>query len=161
MQFVVPQFIEVEAKIIGPISVRQFIILMVMVIVDFLLFKLFPPIIFLPSIILLSMFGFALAFATINGQAMHFVLLNLIQTLRRPRIRIWARTEYVERDEEDDDAPTRVAYTPKHQVSSSHLAAMSLVVDTGGSYAPDDVRQAGASASIMPPAPKQKDVNLK
>lgn len=148
MQFVVPQFIEVEAKIIGPISARQFIIMMVMLMLDFILYKLFPVIIFMPSIILLTMFGFILAFGKVNGQAMHYVLLNFIQTFRRPRVRIWARTEYVEREEEDDEAPTRVAYTPKQQVSASHLAAMSLMVDTGGTYATDDVRQPDAAATI-------------
>lgn len=161
MQFVVPQFIEVEAKIIGPISARQFIILMIVLAVDFILYKLFPVFIFLPGIILLTMFGFILAFGKVNGQSMHYVFLNLIQNLRRPRLRIWARTQYVEREEDVDEAPTRVAYVPKEQVSSSHLAAMSLMVDTGGTYATDDVRQPGASTTVNAPAPNNKDVNLK
>jgi hypothetical protein len=169
MQFVVPQFIEVEAKIIGPISARQFIILLVALGVNFLWYKLFPVYIFLPGIILTCMAACVLAFAKINGQAMHYVLLNLIQTLRRPRLRIWARTEYVER-EEDDDEPERAPVVLKPHVSASRLAAMSLMVDTGGVYATDDVRQTGASASVNGQAapqqpeqtpPESSNMNLK
>lgn len=164
MQFVVPQFIEVESKIIGPISARQFIILMVMMAVDFILYKFFPVIIFMPTIIVFTLFCFTLAFVRINGQAMHYVMLNFIQTFRNPRVRIWARTQYIEREEEDDDEPTRAVYIPKQQASSSRLAAMSLMVDTGGTYATDEVRKPDAAASINPPkpkAPESSNVNLK
>jgi len=161
MQFVVPQFIEVEAKIIGPISARQFIILMIVLAVDFVLYKLFPTFIFLPSIIVVTLFGFVLAFAKVNGQDMHYVLLNLIQTFRRPRARIWARTQYVEREEDDDSLPERPIYIPKPQVSESRLAAMSLMVDTGGTYVSDDVRQPDAAASALPIKSQSSDVNLK
>ena len=98
MQFVVPQFIEVESKIIGPISARQFILLIISLGSMYVWFKLLPPLLFIPAIMLTGVVGGALAFGKVNGQMMHYFLLNLIQTLRRPRLKVWKRTEYVFRE---------------------------------------------------------------
>ena len=46
-QFTVPQFIDAEDKIIGPITGRQFIIMMVVIIVDIILYSILPFVPFL------------------------------------------------------------------------------------------------------------------
>ncbi len=163
MQFVVPQFIEVEAKIIGPISARQFIISLVALGLDFVWYKLFPPILFFPFIAVTTMFAGALAFGKVNSLSMHYVLLNLIQTLRRPRVRIWGRAEFVER-EKDDEEPAKSPVVLKPRVSESRLAEMSLMIDTGGVYATEDIRQPGASTTVkgqQTPPVQSGNVNLK
>jgi hypothetical protein len=172
MQFVVPQFIEVEAKIIGPISARQFVIILVSLGLSFGWFQLFTsPIAFIPLIFLTCAIGGVLAFAKVNGQSMHYFLLNLIQTLKRPRLKVWERMKFQEKVKAVVSAAPPVI--PKVQMTESRLAEVSLMVDTGGVYAteerPADVAvtampaQPGAPgqppAANLPPAPGQK-INL-
>ncbi len=146
-QFVVPQFIEVEAKIIGPISARQFIQIIIGLGFSYAWFRLFSsPLIFIPMIFLTtSIFG-ALAFGKVNGQTMHYFLLNLLQTLRRPRLKIWFRLPYQE--EKEAAQVEEVTVRDKGPITESRLAAVSLIVDTGGAYVSDD-RPAGVEVSAM------------
>lgn len=135
MQFLVPQFIDVESKIIGPISVRQFIILVVTAGLDFLAFKILPLIAGFVVMFFLTAIACAFAFGKVNTQPMHYFVLNLIQTLRRPRQRLWHRAQYTEHKIEEVTEDR--SYTAKPMVSQSRLAEMSLLVDTGGSYGID------------------------
>ena len=38
-QFVVPQFLDVETKIIGPVTMRQFLILLTTLLIEFLIYR--------------------------------------------------------------------------------------------------------------------------
>ena len=75
MRYSVPQFIDVEDKIIGPISVRQFVTIIVGAALLFISFRLLNFLIFA----LVGVFIFALtgvvAFARINGRPFHYFLL--------------------------------------------------------------------------------------
>lgn len=137
-QFVVPQFIDVEDKIIGPITTRQFIIMLISFGLIFLSYKLFDFTLFV--IIGVVLFGFSgtLAFLKINGQPFHYFLLNLLQTYRRPWLKIWDKTldnselrEIIK--EEKVEVPVKIV-SKKPRVSSSRLAELSLIVNTGGAY---------------------------
>jgi len=140
-QFVVPQFIDSEDKILGPITARQFVILMIVGFADFLLFKLLPFVHFLLTAIPLIILGGILAFVKVNGQPFHFFLLNLIQTFRKPSIRVWdkalsdAEIKAYARQEAPPPPPPPARKAP---VSSSRLQELSLVVNTGGVYKPED-----------------------
>ena len=71
MQFSVPQFTEVEDKIIGPLTLRQFLILLVGAVIIFILFSVLGNlVVFL--IISLPIAGFFLfaAFGTYNGKTL-------------------------------------------------------------------------------------------
>ncbi len=161
MQFVVPQFIEVEAKIIGPISARQFIEILVTLGLCFGWYKLFSMYVFIPLIFLTCTIGGTLAFAKVNSQPMHYFLLNVIQTMKRPRLKVWYRTRYEVQEIKVEEE--KVVAVPKGPIEDSQLASMSLMVDTGGAYATDDVRQPDATVSAgtkkqpaAAPAPTQK-----
>ncbi|MCW1929946.1 MAG: PrgI family protein [Candidatus Kerfeldbacteria bacterium] len=147
MQFLVPQFIDVESKIIGPISVRQFIILLITAGIDFLLFRFFPLVPGFIMIFIITAIACAFAFGKVNTQPMHYFVLNLIQTVRRPRQRLWRRAQYVEYklEKESEVQP----YRTKPMVSQSRLAEMSLLVDTGGSYGMDTQRSAASVERIV------------
>ncbi len=139
-QFTVPQFIDSEDKILGPITARQFIEMLVVILVDAVLFRLAPFVWFLAIGIPLFALGAVLAFVPINGQPFHFFLLNIVQTFRRPRLRVW--------DKRLTDAEVRVHMqqeTPpppppparKGPLERSRLQELTLVVDTGGLYKPE------------------------
>lgn len=134
-QFAVPQFIDVEPKVIGPITVRQFIMLIVGGLFIFIAFKLSSFLVFVVWAILIASVTITFAFARMNSRPFHFFLLSLIGTFLRPRVRTWVH---------DDTipvtlviAPTPVAKAPRleaKQQALSRLRQLSLIVDTGGAY---------------------------
>jgi hypothetical protein len=135
LQFTVPQFIDVEDKIIGPITVRQFIIMLVTALLIALAYRVFDFTLF----IVLGLFFFAVgstfAFVKINGAPFHFFVLNLVETLKKPRLRIWYKDDTLRTGVEFDSLPTlSPVVASNRQYSQSRLNELSLIVDTQGSY---------------------------
>ncbi|OGL75021.1 hypothetical protein A3B21_04605 [Candidatus Uhrbacteria bacterium RIFCSPLOWO2_01_FULL_47_24] len=136
-QFTVPQFIDVEDKIIGPVTTRQFIIMLATALLIFIFYKLLAFTPFLILAVILFGVGGTIAFARINGQPFHFFLLNFLQTFRSPKLQLWDKTP----TEAFLQAAIRVTpalpakVSPRKEVlTSSRLAEISLIVDTGGAY---------------------------
>lgn len=135
MQFLVPQFIDVEDKIFGPLSVRQFIILIVAAGALFVSFRLADISLFIVEALFIVLATIAFAFIRVNGRPFHYFVINLLQMTRRPQLRIWRRDV----TSEELRLP-RVVAPPKQDaqrkppLTASRLAELSLVVDTGGVY---------------------------
>lgn len=140
MQFVVPQFIDVEDKIIGPINTRQFIIILATAVVGFIEYKLADFALFLLEAILTLGVGVVLAFVKINGQPFHFFLLNIVQTFKRPKLKIWDKElsskdlRYLSKTDQPKEKKKEAPVAIKKPVSRSRLSEVSLIVDTGGNY---------------------------
>ena len=139
-QFVVPQFIDVEDKIFGPITVRQFLIILTAAGIIFLTFRFADIQLFILVLILVGGSALVLAFVKINGQSFHYVILNIIQTLRRPSVRIW-RKSYTK---EELDYLRKVAIVRaevalgKKPARREKIRDLALLVNTGGFYKPDE-----------------------
>jgi len=134
-QFTVPQFIDVEDKIIGPITSRQFVILLVAAIFIAIFYRLFDLTLFITVSSIVFIFAVVLAFVRINGRPFHFFLLNIIQTSRRPGLRVWNNRLGSVIDE--NKIPTLkfdTTKSSKEYYKKSRLAELSLVVDTEGEY---------------------------
>ncbi len=140
-QFVVPQFIDVEDKIIGPVTTRQFVILLTAALIIFVAYKLSDTALFIFLLCLIGGSALILAFVKINGQPFHYFLLNIFQTLRRPSLRIWDR-RYSDAElksiQELHRLPTITKKQTAPQVSRSRIRQLSLTVNTGGYYGPED-----------------------
>ncbi len=141
-QFVVPQFIDIEDKIFGPLSVRQFIILMAGALILFLEYSLADFALFiLEGVFTMALVGI-FGFAKVNGMPFHFFMLNLLQTMKRPRIRLWQKSIDEREFKEDMHGPMVVAKAApashKPVLQQSRLTELTLVVDTGGAYTPED-----------------------
>lgn len=140
-QFLVPQFIDVEDKIIGPITTRQFVIILVATLLIFIEFKLAQTWLFIVQGLFTSMISGILAFLKINGMPFHYFLLNVAQTLRRTKLRIWDKT-LSSRDLrllvnlENIEKQVKETFTPK-SLPQGRLSKLSLVVNTGGVYKGD------------------------
>lgn len=134
-QFTVPQFIDVENKIIGPITVRQFIIFLAAAIIIGGSYRLFDFSLFSTIAIGVLVLAALFAFVKINGQPFHLFVLSAVQTLRRPRIRIWNNRLMASGLSDDVVAPKpqQTVAAPK-AYKSSRLAELSLIVDTKGRY---------------------------
>jgi len=140
-KFVVPQFIDVEAKIIGPITARQFIIVLVFGFLIFISYRLFELIIFIPIALVLLVAGGTLAFFKVNGMPFHFFLLNIVQTLKKPNLRIWdKRLSDAEVKAHTKKEEVKAAPVPpkKEPLTTSRLSELTLTVNTGGLYKPED-----------------------
>ncbi len=139
-QFVVPQFIDVEDKIFGPITTRQFIILLSAGLLLFIVFKLADITLFIFLAVLIGGSTLVLAFVKINGQPFHYFLLNIIQTIRRPSRRIWYKSfTNSELTESIKSGKVEMVEAVKEipRLSYSRLRDLSLVVNTGGYYKPE------------------------
>ncbi|MFA5358344.1 MAG: PrgI family protein [Patescibacteria group bacterium] len=137
-QFLVPQFIDVEPKIIGPITVRQFILMVIAMVIIFIFYKFSTFWTFIiATVLILGLFG-VLAFAKINGRPFHYFILNIVETLKRPRLKVWDKTLDME------EVKALMAYgtqikkveqiAKKEPLAESHLEELSLIVNTGGAY---------------------------
>ena len=135
-QFTVPQFIDVEDKIIGPITTRQFLILLVCAIWIGICYKLFTFGLFLfIAVLSFAIFG-TIAFVRVNGRPFHYFILNIIQTLKKPNLRIWNHKKTLAFQQEDNikHVKKNIMAPKKRRFSTSRLAELSLVVDTAGMY---------------------------
>ena len=132
-QYTVPQFIDAEDKIFGPITTRQFLIFTVAAVLCAGAYKLFDFSLFITFTVIVSTISLVIAFAKINGRPFHFFVLNLVQTLKKPGLRVWRNRPVAIVEEKAVISKTEV-YTKKPPMSSSKLSELSLMVDTGGSY---------------------------
>lgn len=143
-QFTVPQFIDVEDKIIGPVTSRQFVILLAVAMLIAINYKILDFSGFLVISVPEFAIALVLAFIKVNGRPFHFFILNIVQTFRRSSLRVWNNSyNYVEinLDREPgakvkpEDRPITVKATP---YQTSRLEELSLIVDTQGAYKGED-----------------------
>ena len=141
-QFVVPQFIEVEDKIFGPITTRQFIILLATGLFLFIAYKVADFVLFMILLITIGGFSLVFAFVKVNGQTFHYFVLNVIQTVRRPSRRIWRR-DYTKKQLKELRLANKVeipeAIQSKKSISYNRIRDLSLIVNTGGYYKDEEL----------------------
>lgn len=140
-QFTVPQFIDVEDKIFGPITTRQFIILLVGSLLVFLSYKLADMVLFIFLTALIGGLSLIFAFVKINGQSFHYFILNIIGTARRPSLRIWykkyGKAELRRTREQANEVKVVEAAKELPKLSYSRIRDLSLIVNTGGYFKPE------------------------
>jgi hypothetical protein len=139
-QFVVPQFIDVEDKIFGPITTRQFLILLTAGLMIFVAYKYADFALFITFLVIIGGLALTFSFVRINGQTFHYFLLNILQTTRRPGLRVWRkeyskgeldylRTQKVEEVEVKEELKKEKA---------ERIRDLALIVNTGGFYKPEE-----------------------
>jgi hypothetical protein len=140
-KFIVPQFIDNEDKILGPVTVRQFVLGLAGCFALFLEFRILTlPFFIFAAIITVGAVGL-FGFVKINGQPFHIFFLNAVQTLMRPAIRVWdkaytdAEIRVLLKPPETPPAPPKS--THKAHPGSTRLRDLSLTVNTGGVYVPE------------------------
>ncbi len=91
MQFVIPKFIEKEAKIVGPFTWKQVLIIGMAGGITLLLYFALPFSLFLISAILLLGGALTLAVVPIGGRTLPIVLSNLVRFGMSPKVYIWQK----------------------------------------------------------------------
>jgi hypothetical protein len=94
MQYQVPQFIDVEDKIFGPFTFKQFIYMIGGIGLSYLLYRFIPSLIFsaVPIIIVLT-FSAALAFYRVNNRPFINVLESAFRYSIGSRLYLWKKDE--------------------------------------------------------------------
>src|SRR5262245_3475318 len=89
MQFQVPQFIEVEDKIFGPLTFKQFVYILGGVGGAYLLWRTFPLVVAGPLILLIAGFSAALAFFQFNGRPFILGVESAFYYAIRSKLYLW------------------------------------------------------------------------
>lgn len=90
-QYPVPQFIEREAKITFFLTFKQFIALIVIGIIDFIIYQIFPRSLSFIIIAVISVGGISLFFIKIGGQPLTTYLMNYLGFLRGGKKYVWSK----------------------------------------------------------------------
>jgi len=134
-RFIVPQFIDAEDKIIGPVTVRQFIIVIVGGLFIFAAYKLADFTLFLLETFIIAVVTLAFAFVKVNGAPFHLFFANFLNTLVKAKIRVWKKENIITQELKSKDEDKALTYVrEKRLLPSRKLAELSLVIDTGGIY---------------------------
>ena len=129
MEFTVPQFIDYEAKIFGPFTFKQFIIVAGAGIVCFVTFYKAPLFIALPVCIVVGGGTLVLTFLKIGGRSPVVVLKNFALFATSPKIYLWHRKimapkviikKEIKEEEEEE----------KRAIRRSKLSSLSTQIDT-------------------------------
>jgi hypothetical protein len=131
-QYKVPQNVETEDKILGPLSIKQFIYLIIAVLWAFLMWRLFTW--FLPLAVLLALpvsgFLVLLAFGSREGVPFEDYVVGFIKFLTLPRKLEWQKDESKEMI--ITEAPKKVEEVKAKNVTKGQLKQLAAIIDTRG-----------------------------
>lgn len=129
MQFKVPQFIDVEDKIFGPLTFKQFIYLAGGVALCFIIWKIFPVIIALIFIGPVAALTFALTFVRINNKPFINILESFFRYSSGTKLYVWKKEPKAPGKDDDEIKASNETdpYLPK--LSGSKLKDLAWSLD--------------------------------
>ncbi len=136
MRYIVPQFIDVEDRIFGPITVRQFLICTIGGLLIFLSFKLADFSLFILETLIIGGLTIVIAFVKVNGKKFHNFFIDLLNFLfKTPKLSIWQKKEdiVIKKKIEEKEKEDTYIFEPK-ELRRTKLSEISLIIDTGGTY---------------------------
>lgn len=136
-EFKVPQDVDVEDKLIGPLSFRQFFIVLAGVMAGYLIFETtassLPILLSLVLTFLPPLITFAFAIIKIDGQPMSKVLVAALLYITKPSKRVFYKQPEVDDLQITDSQKDKNKQAqPKKQVSRSRMEELAQVLDTEG-----------------------------
>jgi len=135
MQFHVPQFIDVEDKIFGPLTFKQFVYVAGGVGLCVAIYIFVPTIIAWPLIALVAGFSLALAFYQVNNKPFIYTVQAAFHYITNPRLFLWKHQQHKEKPKQQSKKEAEQIKKLLSNVSSgkkhSRLRDMSFSVDVG------------------------------
>lgn len=134
MQYQVPQFIDIEDRIIGPLTLKQFLYLAfagAVLFVFFFLFKFFIWIIVSIPIVALAL---ALAFLKINDRPFVYFLLAAIFYFIKPKLYVFGTIKVMPQTVTSPEKPPESSFakaTEDKKITRSKLKELALNLDLG------------------------------
>jgi len=108
-QYQVPQFINVEDRIIGPLTLKQFLYLLGAAGIAIIGITMFHIFLFIAVALPLAAFFLALAFVKVSSQPLPTIVSNALSYYTHPRLYLW---RHVEQKEGSGHAAATLAPTP-------------------------------------------------
>ena len=156
MQYKVPQKIDLEDKIIGPLTLKQFIYLLSGAMLDYLIFSsIASSFLSWLLIFIVSLLALAFAFVQVEEQPFSYLMANFLSYLLRPKIRIWDKRAKIKKliqfKNKKKEKPGPKIRKPEEVKSS--LETLAQVLDTHG-WGPEQEERIKSSAEA------RKSLNL-
>lgn len=127
MRYQVPQFIEVEDKVIGPFTVRQFMYLVGGAGMSFIFYSFLPFYIALIFIAVIGPLSLALAFYKVNNKPFIDFLESAFKFYTKKNLYIWKKQEKKVEQREQEVMEAAQVYVPR--LSDSKLKELSWTLD--------------------------------
>jgi hypothetical protein len=129
MEHQIPQFIEVEDKVIGPFSIKQFIYIGGSLGLGFLLWSILPKVIAFFIALPIMGLGFGLAFYKHNGRPLVVTLENAFHFISSTKLYIWKKEEKkpVKGKRAEETVAEEKIYVPR--LSTSKLRELTWSLD--------------------------------
>lgn len=138
MQFEVPQFIEVEDKIFGPLTFKQFAYLVGGGGLSYLAYEFLPLYVAIFLIVPVAALAVALAFYRINDKPFSYIIQAATQYFLGSKLYVWKKEAREKR--EDDEIPAPVEETAIPHLSESRLKELSWSLGVKDSIYRDEQR---------------------
>lgn len=129
MQFTVPQFIDVEDKIIGPFTFKQFLYLAGSLGLAYALYRFLPIAIALPLALGLVVLGVALTFFKINGKPFVFTLQAFVSFATQSKLYIWKKDIKPKKQTQKQEDPQKETTQTIPHLTESRLSDLSWSLD--------------------------------
>ncbi len=121
MRFTVPQFIEHEAKIVGPLTFKQFIYVGIGAAICFMLYFSVPFSVFVLACVFIGGAAIALAFLKIGGRSLPGVIGNFLKFKLSPKMYLWKKKQGTisilkkaeKKEVEKEETPLKIAKKSK------------------------------------------------
>lgn len=129
MQFKVPQFLEIEDKIFGPFTFRQFVYLIGGAGICFILYKLLGVWLGAIPIVIMASFSLALAFYRPNSKPFIYMLESAFLYSFQSKLYIWKKSEI--KNPQKNKKPDDIVYQPSNdpRLSNSKLRDLAWSLD--------------------------------
>lgn len=128
MQFQVPQFIEVEDKIFGPLTFKQFVYIAGGVALMYLLYRTLPLYIAALPIMAVAGMAFTLAFIQINNKPFVAIVESAFYFVLRGKLYLW-KSDYKSEKKKGEQAHTPVAQSQLPSLTENKLKNLAWSLD--------------------------------
>lgn len=135
MKFTIPQFIERDAKIVGPFSFKQFGFILAAGVICVVFYIALPMLFFILFSIIVMGIGLALAMFKVGRTTLPELIKNLFVFILRPKIYFWHKKtrrnliggERVEKIEKIEEPRKKISVPLKRK---GHLQDLSMQIET-------------------------------
>lgn len=167
MQFQVPQFIEVEDKIFGPLTFKQFVYLFGGAGLCYMIFRVLPIYLAGPLLVGIGGLSAGLAFGSYNGRPFIIALEHGFYYLIKGKLYLWNNNYKGKAKVLDTPAPDKLkvagVYVPKLSESRLRDLAWSLDINErieAGIASSEDREAAPRAANIVAPVRTARDASV-
>ncbi len=134
MEYKIPQNVDVEDKLVGPLTLKQFLELLFGAAFAYIIFRMVPGFIFIFTGIPILLIALGLAFYKINDQPLEKIILAAISFYSKPQKRVWKKVPHLQNltiKEEKPEKPKKISFGEEINIKS-RLEELAYILDTQG-----------------------------